>query len=103
MPNLEESAVLIINRLVQANASQPQCQVCRHKEFTVGPFVALPVATTPTNVSYGPTVVPCVALMCQTCGNTILINLLRLGFTPEEIRDMSDVESTLPDSYRGVL
>jgi hypothetical protein len=41
--------------------------------------------------------------MCQTCGNTILINLLRLGFTPEEIRDMSDVESTLPDSYRGVL
>jgi hypothetical protein len=89
-PTRREINDLIIEQLKVKQGISPRCPICENREFAVGDFV--PVATAPnplggyTTPLGAPNVLPCVAVTCQRCGNTLFVNLLVLGFTETILR-----------------
>ena len=81
---------LILDRLIQVGGGNPRCPVCKSDHFTTGAFVPLPTAPNPLGMPWGvmtgQQVIPCISVTCQTCGNTLLVNLLVLGFDEATIR-----------------
>src|SRR5438105_13838729 len=74
---------LILAALRQrTGAHTPQCPICGHVDWQIGQsFVMLSAQDNLVNMNLGGPGYPLVALICSTCGNTQLINLLRLGFS----------------------
>jgi hypothetical protein len=77
-PTLSEQYDRIIKGLQARGAPKP-CAVCGHPTFNLAPglvylimqFTAQPMLQNPS--------LPCAALSCDNCGNTVLINLHTLG------------------------
>jgi cytochrome c-type biogenesis protein CcmH/NrfF len=56
------------------------CAVCQNQNWTVAEgMVALTLQERLGALTIGGKVLPCVPLICNTCGNTILLNLKVLG------------------------
>lgn len=88
-PTRKQINDMIIKALEDKGGGSPACPICRTKQFAVGEFVPLPTAPNPLgNLNpYGQQqVLPCVSLTCQNCGNTMLVNLLVLGFPDSVLR-----------------
>jgi hypothetical protein len=71
------------DRLNQLWGNRPKhCSVCGSFSWNVEESIAeLHLLTTlPQLVS--PQVIPLVVITCQTCGNTLLLNALKLGWVP---------------------
>ena len=68
---------------IKEKAGQPGigiCSLCRNNEFTLADgFVNLSVSPSAQSIQIGGQQLPSVALVCTTCGNTLVINLLVLG------------------------
>jgi hypothetical protein len=65
----------------------PECPLCGQRNWQVnsGGFVFVPLQQDSTNVVIGGPQMPCVALICMTCGNTHLLNLIVLGLKEEDL------------------
>jgi hypothetical protein len=72
-----EVAKKIVEKFNQ-NAPEARCSLCKNDEFTlVNGFVSLNAYSRfPQTVLVEPQIVPSAALVCTTCGNTFLINLI---------------------------
>jgi len=58
----------------------PACPLCSTNKWTLADgFVALPLQPDFTAWTVGGPVLPCVALVCNSCGNTYLINIMNIG------------------------
>lgn len=56
------------------------CAACGRGEWTLlGGYVTLPQVKLPGKAHIGSEVMPCAPLVCKTCGNTVLLNLIQLG------------------------
>lgn len=61
-----------------------QCRLCDQNDWTLAEgIIALGVQDKPGTVVVGGRVLPCIALTCSNCGNTLLLNMVMLG-----LRDM---------------
>ena len=93
MPSNQEIQQRIINAL-SAKAPAPPCPICKNNVWTVGDgYVVLPVSPHPTQIQMGGKVYPLVAVTCSNCGNTQLINLITLGFKPEDFQNLKVSEN----------
>ena len=78
----------LINAL-SAKVPKPQCPMCKKDSWSVGEgYVVLPASPTPNEIHMGWRQYPLVAVTCSNCGNTQLINLIVLGFKPDEFQDL---------------
>jgi hypothetical protein len=73
----------IVERLTSRGATTP-CTMCGHDDWGIGHFVTLVVTDVPGQLSLGGRTYPMVSIICTNCGNTNLVNLLVLGFSPDE-------------------
>jgi hypothetical protein len=86
--NQEEIKKRIIEAL-SIRAPHAICPVCKNTHWNVGDgYIVLSVSSHPTEVHMGGKVHPLVAITCSNCGNTQLINLIRLGFKPEDFQEL---------------
>ena len=61
----------------------PACPLCGTNTWTLADgFIALPLQEGFSAFEVGGPALPCVALVCNNCGNTYLINLLNIGLRP---------------------
>jgi hypothetical protein len=76
----EQVKAQILQRLRERWASNA-CPLCGTQKWSVEGFITFAVenAIVRLPLSQGP-VLPCAALVCLNCGNTLLINLSVLGF-----------------------
>lgn len=81
----------IVARITEKGGGSPLCPVCHQRTFRVGPYVQLPAGTQAMGLNLGRTM-PCTSLLCNTCGNVLLVSLILLGFTPDDLESMD-----LPD------
>jgi hypothetical protein len=84
-PEAQAIKARILQAIIARGGASPVCPVCSQRLWTVGPYIPMGVSTNPQQVRLGPEVVPCVILSCDTCGDMLLINLLILGFSAEEL------------------
>ena len=89
----------IIARLARKGGGDPLCPVCHTNNFAVGGFVHLDnsVVAEP-RIGTPPRHYPLIAVYCTNCGATQLVNLLILGFTPEELVGMRVTDQDSPRS-----
>ena len=75
----EETRNEILNTL-HKRIRIPACPLCGTNAWTLADgFVALPLQGDFSAFTVGGPVLPCVALVCNNCGNTYLINVLNIG------------------------
>jgi hypothetical protein len=79
------AATRILDALRQKGVRDPICPVCRNSQWSIGAYTPIFVTTNVNRPALGGPSYPLVALVCGVCGNTQLINLLTLGFKPEEL------------------
>lgn len=64
------------------------CPLCRRSSWIVSQgFVSLLVEPDPEVYRGAGRRLPCVAITCDTCGNTLLINLLQHGFKESDFEN----------------
>lgn len=77
--------VLAIGAALKAKGvgSDSPCPLCgqRRLALNVGGFVTLTLSDQPLNIGLSGPGFPLAALVCQNCGNTMLLNLYTLGLT----------------------
>lgn len=57
------------------------CFLCGREHWTIqAGYLVLPLSEAPQRTVMAGPCLPCVALMCQHCGQTVLLNLKLLGF-----------------------
>lgn len=80
---------LIAARLLERSHGKiGNCTVCRTNTWTIGgQYIALSGSDHPTQPTIAPRTYPLVPLSCNTCGNTLLINLLFL-FDESELNQL---------------
>jgi hypothetical protein len=73
----------------KAAGSVGPCPVCHHNQFILGStFTPLSGSESPTGASLGGRVYPMQPLICSTCGNTFLLNLVFL-FSEAELAELT--------------
>jgi len=87
------SAEDIQKRIIQAlqNKLGPPrpCVMCGHIEWQVADkYIVLSASPNPSQVSIGGQVFPFITLICNNCGNTQFLNLLKLGFTTQDFESL---------------
>lgn len=55
------------------------CPLCRAKSWEAHSFAPLALSPYPDAHTFDAKALPCAALVCQNCGNTVLINLVVAG------------------------
>ena len=58
------------------------CPLCDTQDWEVYSHVPLPLSPLPSAHVFGAKALPCVALVCKHCGNTVLVNLVVAGVLP---------------------
>ena len=58
------------------------CPMCRANSWEVHGHIAFFLADAPAQLPIGAPTLPCAAVVCQNCGNTIFVNLVALGLLP---------------------
>jgi hypothetical protein len=92
----EEIKAQIIKAL-STKAPKPICPICQNDKWKVADgYVVLPVSPNPREIHMGGRIHPLVAVSCSKCGNTHLINLITLGFKPEELPNLKVSEDVEP-------
>jgi hypothetical protein len=86
-PQVGQQIIFAINAKMPGMTLSP-CPLCRTTAWELlDAFVAFSIAPEPQAIVLGGQILPCVALICKTCGNTHFLNLNRLGLghllTPE--------------------
>jgi hypothetical protein len=89
----EEVRRRILAKLVSKGGGMPLCPICHQRAFSIGPYVQLAAGIQAFNMNLGRTL-PCTSLLCNTCGNVLLVSLILLGFTPDELKTMDLPEYT---------
>jgi len=59
------------------------CPMCRANDWLVFGHVTFTLGDTQGVLVAGGPYLPCAAVVCQNCGNTILVNLMALGAVPK--------------------
>ncbi len=97
MPTPEsEAGKAIRDRILAAidakrKAPTANCVICGFDEWSFGVYHLLPSSLDPQKRPdlFGGSLAPYVAIVCGNCGNTHLLNLLLLGFTPEQLKELA--------------
>lgn len=78
-----EDSARILQAIQERVPNVAPCAVCGTRNFTLGEgFVRLDLSELHSSaIRIGGPALPSVALVCQNCGNTILLNLIVLGLT----------------------
>ncbi len=76
----------IFEKMRSKGATGDKCPLCKTNKWILGSYVPLTTSNVPTEVVLRAQVYPLIAMICSNCGNTQLVNLLYLGFTPQEIQ-----------------
>jgi hypothetical protein len=91
----EEQKSQMLKRLDEVWSAEQVCPVCRHNEwevydtvFEVREFVGGSV-----NVSGG-AIIPCVAVTCKHCSNTLFFNAIKLGLVPPPEKEKKGEKET---------
>jgi hypothetical protein len=72
----------IIETIQQRAQGLGSCTLCNRAQWVLANgLVILSLSENLEEVSLGGPSLPCAALVCQNCGNTLLINLVTLGLT----------------------
>jgi hypothetical protein len=58
------------------------CYICQTQRWEVVGHVTLSLADVPGQAMFGRQSAPCAAVICQTCGHTLLLNLATIGLVP---------------------
>ena len=90
MSSNEEIQKRIIDALERILGNRAiKCSICGNQSWEVGvDYVVLAASPHPTQTFFGGKVYPSVPIICKKCGNTHLINLMKLGFTTQDFDDM---------------
>jgi hypothetical protein len=76
----QQQSQRIIDAIERKFDPMPRCSACSQSEWTLANgAVALLLSESPQLYHVGGPTLPCAALVCNFCGNTLLLNLLRLG------------------------
>ena len=96
----EQERTRILNVLRDKARRPVACPVCTSRKYTlVDGFVFLPIharyqvlgwAPDPVKITSPSTTIPCIALVCNECGHTFLLNVITLG-----------LQDLLPESLQG--
>lgn len=101
-----EDSQRIIKAITERVPNMAACSVCRTRNFTLGEgLVRLDLSelhSSTIRIGGGPSL-PSVVLVCQNCGNTILLNLIVLGLQDllEPAGPSTAVPATSPISADG--
>jgi hypothetical protein len=96
----------IVTRIIEhlPDKRMPNCPICGQNKWQFVPgFISLSLTANLGQVALGGPNLPCVAIVCGVCGNTVLMNTIVLGLeqiaTPEpaEVK----VEVTAPEVKQG--
>lgn len=86
MPFTHDQKDRVISAVSAKAPTLGACPVCAHPEWTLADgFIFLAIQEPSGPVVLGGPSMPCVALVCNNCGNTVLLNVMTLG-----LRDMLD-------------
>jgi hypothetical protein len=67
--------------------------MCGKTEWQIGAgYAVIGASQSPGDVNIAGKVYPLIPLVCMNCGNTQLINILRLGFKKEEFESLKFVK-----------
>ena len=55
------------------------CLQCAGNDWDLHGYIGLSLAGEPKDIALGGQVLPCVAVVCKNCGNTLLINVIVAG------------------------
>ena len=65
------------------------CPILGHNAWRLDDaWAAVPSGATPNNIDLGK-IFPMAVLLCTNCGNTHFLNLITMGFTPEDLKSMA--------------
>ena len=89
MPSNKEIQQRIINAIEAKMGKIPNCSLCGHGNWSIGDhYVVLSTSKNPTQTKLGGNVLPFSPMVCLNCGNTHFINLLSVGFAPEDLQSL---------------
>jgi len=78
-------ALLLVRLKEKELPGGAKCWYCGHLEWEFPGYVPLSLSADPRQVVVGgPNVAPTAILVCGYCGNTLFLNLFKLGFHPSE-------------------
>ena len=71
-----------VSQRLAARGAPRNCPICGKRDWVVGELVTQNITASPLRPGYsGNPTIPFVTIWCQNCGNTVLINLLALGYS----------------------
>ena len=80
------------------------CPMCGHDEWTLADgYAAIAVGAAPNSTAPyrgGGQVLPCAVVVCDTCGNTVFLNLYRLGLA-DLIPEIAEPNPVSPGSQEA--
>lgn len=80
MPFTEDEKQKILATIKAQVPKIGNCPVCGNSNWTLADgYIQLPVQDKLGSVVLGGPVLPCVAIVCTNCGNTVLLNVFALG------------------------
>lgn len=80
----------IIEAIRKAVGRTLTCSMCGTDRWSLSSgFHPAVMANTPTQINLGGQLMPLIGLVCYQCGHTVFFNVLRLGFTAEEVSGLS--------------
>jgi hypothetical protein len=80
-----------IKEKVEQGPGGGRCPICATNNWGTGWYVGLPASRHPSK-AMGGQMYPCVALICNNCGNVQLLNLPSLGFGLDDFDSLERAE-----------
>lgn len=72
----------ILRRVTERLPNLGTCVACRSNQWTLAEgFVAFPLQDSTGTFTLGGPTMPCIAVVCNVCGNTLFLNAIVLGLT----------------------
>ncbi len=79
---LDQATIDKVTNWINTKWTNKNCVLCTSNAWALNGFVVLSLGDQPHNVVLGGQHLPSVALICKTCGNTIIVNLVIAGIVP---------------------
>jgi len=78
----EEQKSQMLNRLDEIWGTEKICPVCHHNQWAVFDTIYEIREFVGGSINVGGAIVPCIAVTCKHCSNTLFFNAIKLGLVP---------------------
>ena len=76
---LEQATIQKIVEHLKRTWTVQACPMCRNNNWEIHGQVTLTLGATPGRASAAGQILPCAVVICQVCGNSVIINLVVAG------------------------